>query len=306
MSLNSLQLRHIRSFLAVAERLSFIEAATQLGVSQPALSQTINQFEETLGVRLFERTTRNVTLTEEGRRLVQHSTALDRELKRYFHELKLIRDSAGTGLRVGYLIGTGVQFLPEAIRLMEEAHPDQTIELVEYDFNRPDVGLRNAEVDCAVLRPPIDPIEGIAVEPVLQERCVVCLPVGHPLAAQDSLTLAQISNAPVIAAPGTGVWRDYWLARDHLAEAPLNVVFEAATLDSELQAVAMRKGISITAESTAKYYSRPGVCFRPLTDMRECTIAIGYHTRGKPRVNEFRAICRRVAAQLAAAKAADN
>lgn len=58
------------------------------------------------------------------------------------------------------------------------------------------------------------------------------------------------------------------------------MAFEAATVESELQAVATGKGISITADSTAKYYARPGVAFRTIVDMPEWIIAIGY--RGKP------------------------
>ena len=286
MSINSLQLRHIRSFLAVAERKSFVDAADQLGVSQPALSQTINHFERVLGVKLFARTTRHVELTEPGRHLLEKSGAVNAEIQSYFAELKALRDSVIGTIRVGYLIGTGVQFIPEAIRGFEERMPNATVELVEFDFNRPDVGLRTGEVDCAILRPPID-VEGIQLDHLLSERCVVCLSDRHPLAEHETLTTAQIKDAPIVAAPGAGVWRDYWLASDPTAGDSPNVVFEAATLDSELQAVATRKGISITAESTAKYYARPGVTFRVLTDMADCTVAVGYRKGGNARTGDF-------------------
>ncbi|WP_198672181.1 LysR family transcriptional regulator [Pseudogemmobacter bohemicus] len=297
MSINSLQLRHIRSFLAVAERRSFVDAAQQLGVSQPALSQTINHFEQVLGVKLFARTTRNVELTEHGQRLLKKSGDLDQEIKRYFAELKALRDSVGSKIRVGYLIGTGVQIIPEALRRFEEKFPDVTLELAEFDFNRPDGGLRDGEVDCAIVRPPIG-VEGLHLDTLIEEPRIVCLPERHPLARHESLTIADIKDMPVVGAPGDGVWRDYWLASDLLDGQRLNVVVEAATLDSELQAVASHKGISITAESTAKYYARPGVTFRPLTDMSNCIVAIGYRKEGNPRVQDFVKIVKAVSADL--------
>ena len=90
------------------------------------------------------------------------------------------------------------------------------------------------------------------------------------------------------------MWRDYWLANDYRVDRPAKVVFEAATVESELQAVASGRGISITADSTAQYYARPGVVFRQIVDMRECVIAIGY--RGMPNrlVADFISVVNRV------------
>lgn len=294
MSLNSLQLRHIRSFLAVAEKKSFIDASRELGVSQPALSQTIQHFEKVLAVRLFERTTRNVELTEIGAELFKKSGDLDLAIKQYFHELETLRNGARAKIKVGYLIGTGVQFIPASARRFEEKYPGASVELVEFDFNRPDAGLRGGEVDCAIVRPPID-IQDVELETLMHEKCVVCLPEHHSLCEFDTLTLNQIKNVPVVSALGAGVWRDYWLASDLLNGETLNVVFEVATLDSELLAVATQKGISITAESTAKYYARPGVTFRSLSDFPDCKISVGFRTDGHPRVADFVRIIRDVA-----------
>ncbi|WP_420006582.1 LysR family transcriptional regulator [Arenibacterium sp. LLYu02] len=297
MSIKSLQLRHIRSFLAVAEYRSFVDAATHLGVSQPALSQTIGHFETVLGVKLFVRTTRHVDLTDQGRRLLAKSSALESELNSYFRELQAIRSGVGATLRIGYLIGTGVEIMPKVIRRFEERFPKVTVELAEFDFNRPDCGLKGGEVDCAIVRPPIG-VEDVEIDELFEEGRVVCLPDHHPLAAHETLTLAQIKDLPVVAAPGGGVWRDYWLASDLLQGETLNVVVEAATLDSELQAVATSKGISITADSTAKFYARPGVTFRPLVDTSNCSVAIGYRKGGNGRLAEFVRIAKEVSAEL--------
>ena len=91
-----------------------------------------------------------------------------------------------------------------------------------------------------------------------------------------------------------GIWRDYWLANDYRVDRPAKVAFEAATVESELQAVASGKGISITADSTARYYARPGVVFRTIVDMRECVIAIGHRGAPSKLVADFISVVRRV------------
>lgn len=297
MSLLSINLRHIRAFTAVAREGSFAGAAASLGISQPALSQTIIQLEKTMGFALFERTTRQVALTVNGEILLARAATLSQALDGFYADIRMLRQSLATEIRLGYLIGTGVEYFPEIFREFERKRPGSTIKLLEYDFNRPDAGLSDNSVDCAIIRPPID-VTGITVTNLATERCVVCLPDGHPLTKLDSVRIDQILDEAFIAAPKAGVWRDYWLAGDHRDGNPANVVLEAATVDSELQAVATRKGISISAESTAKFYARPGVNFRPIVDMARCSIAVGYRSDSNPLVRDLVATAREVAHRL--------
>jgi DNA-binding transcriptional LysR family regulator len=102
-------------------------------------------------------------------------------------------------------------------------------------------------------------------------------------------------DEPIVAAPGGGIWRDYWLAIQHRQGRPAKVSFEAATVESELQAVASGKGISITSESTGNYYARPGVVFRPIDDMPECVIAIGFRPTPNSLVADFIQLAKLVA-----------
>lgn len=296
MGLINIQLRHLRAFLCVASEKSFARASEKLAISQPALSQTIIQLEAMLGFAVFVRTTRSVNLTKHGELFLEKAIRLNRNVETFLSEIKSLQILANNKLRVGYLIGTAVEFIPEITRRFEEARPQAALEFIEFDFNNPDAGLSTGLVDCGIFRPPIDAGDVQLVE-LAREQCVVCLPVGHMLAGQETVRVAQILDEPFIAAPGEGVWRDYWLAEQYRTAGPAKVVFEAATVDSELQAVATRKGISITAESTAKFYSRPGVIFRPIEDMEQCVIAIGFRQSSNPLVADFIAIAREVARQ---------
>lgn len=212
----------------------------------------------------------------------------------FYADIRVLQQSAENEIRVGYLIGTALGFLPDIVREFELSRPAAPIRLAEFDFNDPDAGLATQSLDRAIIRPPID-IEDVQIVELARERCIVCLPVGHQLALQETVKVGQILDEPFIAAPKPGVWRDYWLAGDHRHENPANVALEVATVDSELRAVTTGKGISIMAESTAKYYARPGVVFRPIDDMAECVIAIGFRSTSSPRVRDLIAIAKKVA-----------
>jgi DNA-binding transcriptional LysR family regulator len=122
------------------------------------------------------------------------------------------------------------------------------------------------------------------------------------LRAKKRVRLVEILDEPIVAATTQGIWRDYWLANKYRRDRPARVSIETATVESELQAVALGRGISITAESTARYYARPGVIFRPISDMDECVIAVATRPDAGPLAKEFVAICNRVARRVSAAK----
>ncbi|MFK8252653.1 LysR family transcriptional regulator [Ancylobacter terrae] len=297
----NIQFRHIRAFVTVALEKSFARAAARLNVSQPALSQTIIQLEEDVGFPLFARTTRRVELTEEGQLLFDKARHIQRALEDFAGEAHSIQLSLKNELRVGFLIGTAVEYIPAIVREFERLRPNARLALSEFDFTDPTAGLRDHKVDCGIIRPPVE-LDDIQVVELAREPCVACLPVGHTLTTRKSVMLADILAEPIIGAPGDSVWRDYWLAMEHRGGRMPRVVLEAATVESELQAVATGKGISISAHSTAKFYSRPGVEFRIIEDMPACRIGIGYRDTSNRLLADFISIVRSASSLFEAGK----
>jgi DNA-binding transcriptional LysR family regulator len=294
----NIQIRHVRSFITVAHEKNFARAAKRLNVSQPALSQTIIQFEESLGFPLFERTTRSVCLTPAGELVRVKALAFNQAVERFYDDLRSLQSALRNELHVGFMIGTAVQFIPAIVREFEKARPDASLCLKEFDFSDPSAGLRDGIVDCGIIRPPVG-LDDIDIVEIAHEKCVACFPIGHRLGEKRSVIVADILDEPIIASSTPGIWRDYWLATEYRKGAPAKVAFEASTVESELQAVASGKGISITAESTAKYYSRPGVVFKTIADMPDCVMAIGYRRTPNTLVADFVAAVKRVSAQMA-------
>lgn len=188
---------------------------------------------------------------------------------------RLAKGEAGT-LRIGYMIGAGIDLMPSLFTRFSEAYPLVALETTEYDFSDPTAGLLSGAVDAAIIRPPVDEAT-IAIQVLAYESRVATLPEDHPLAGRDRLVIHEILHEPIVAAPrSAGRWRDYWLAIDHRDGVPPIIAAEAATREAELQAVAMGRGISITSGAAARYYLRPGIRFVEIADLEPCVVALAW------------------------------
>jgi DNA-binding transcriptional LysR family regulator len=268
---SGVDIRQLKAFVAVGEELSFVRGAVRLYVSQPALSQTIRQLEAMLDVQLFERNTRNVALTEAGQVLLGQAQEILASLARLARTAEEHSRGLRGSLKVGFLIGAGVDLMPQILSAFAKRFPEVKVKVREYDFGSPRAGIDDG-MDVAVLRPPVE-LDGIELQTLVTEPCVACLASSHRLAGIVSLSIYDLLDEPIIAAPGSGAWRSYWTA-DAYRTQPARVVDEASTVETELQAVASERGISITASSTAQFYARPGLSFPVISDMPMCEVAV--------------------------------
>jgi DNA-binding transcriptional LysR family regulator len=300
--LTNVAIRHLVAFIALAEELHFARAAERLHVTQPALSQTLRQLEAEVGVRLVIRTTRRVALSPEGALFLPSAQAAVEAFEAAIGGVRRLAAGELGHLRVGYTIGAAVDLVPEILRQFGQRYADVELELAEYDFGRPAAGLDGGAVDVAIMRPPID-VEDVVFRELLQEPRVACMPSSHRLAERDAVSVREVLGEPIIAAPGGGVWRDYWICAEYRDE-PARVVSEAATFEAELQQVAAGRGISITAMAAANFYSRPGVAFVPIEDIPPCVVAVAHRPDPKPAVERFVAVAVEVATRAQEARRA--
>jgi DNA-binding transcriptional LysR family regulator len=268
-------LRQIEAFLAVADERHFGRAAARLHVSPPWLSQTIKDLERALGVELLTRTTRSVILTEAGVILASMAGRAVRDLETALASVAGRGHRSKRAIQLGYTIGAGLDVVPGLLRTFAARHPDVPVITREYDFSDPAAGLREREVDIAVVRPPIG-LSGLVSINLFSEPRVACLPEGHPLADRAEVYVNELLGEPIVAAPiSPGPWRDYWILSDYRT-SPALVVAEAPTFEAELHLIARGAGISITAMAAARWYRRPGVVFVPIADLEPCQVALAW------------------------------
>ena len=300
----NVEMRHLRAFVALAEELHFGRASQRVFLTQPALSQTIQQLESSVGGVLVERTTRSVKLTANGRRVPCRRARRDRRLRRALaRAARAARQEQGI-LRVGYQIGAALEIAPLVLRAYAERYPSVTVELREFDFGEPFAGLDVGAVDLAFVKMPLQD-ERLAYEFLEHEGIFAGLAPQHPLAQRSSIAIAEILDDPIVAAPrAAGAWRDYWLANEYRGGKPPTVVLEAANFDAELQAVAVGKAITITSLAATKYYARPGVVFVPIHDLPPVTVVLAWFADAtSPLADGLVAVTREVLARRQEAEA---
>lgn len=185
-----LETRELRYFVAVAEELHFGRAADRLGIAQPPLSRAIRRLELRLGVQLLERDRRGTALTSAGTVLLGEAraaldavTAAERRTRRAAEpERPLVLVTKA---------GASHELLQ---RLLDAAATP--IEVLLCEVGEQAGRLRDGRADVAIMHRPYDDLAGFDSEDLHTEGQIALLPAGHPLAAREQLTLAEVSDVP--------------------------------------------------------------------------------------------------------------
>lgn len=197
-----MELRHLRSFVVLAEEQHFGRAAERLHIAQPALSQQVKQLERELGVPLLTRTTRRVELTEAGARFAEHARTVLGGVERANDDMALLAAGRAGRVSVGFIGTATYDVLPRVARQVRRELPDVELDL-RGELLSPQLvaGLADRAYDLALLRP--DPVghAGLDVQTLRTERLVAVLPAGHPLAGRRRIALSRLAGEPFVMHP---------------------------------------------------------------------------------------------------------
>lgn len=193
--MDDIEVRELRYFLAVAEERHFGHAAQRLGIAQPPLSRAIRQLERRLGVQLFERNRRGVSITEAGRVLkAEAEPALD-TITRAVRRTRRAAAPART-LVLATKAGASHKLLLALIDAHAEEKDAAPIEVLLCEVGEQAGLLRTGAADIALMHRPFDDLAGFDTQDLLTEKQVAILPRRHPLASHKSLTLSEAQNVP--------------------------------------------------------------------------------------------------------------
>ncbi|MBB2947082.1 DNA-binding transcriptional LysR family regulator [Actinoplanes lutulentus] len=194
-----MELRHLRSFLALAEERHFGRAADRLHIAQPALSQQIKQLEREFGVALFTRTTRRVELTSAGSRFADHARAVIGSAERAATDMTMVASGQAGRVSVGFIGTATYDLLPAAAREVRSRLPEVRLEL-HGELLSPALlsGLIDGVYDLVVFRPDGSMNPEISSQVLRRERLVAVLPDRHPLARRDRINLAALRADPFV------------------------------------------------------------------------------------------------------------
>ena len=259
-----MELRHLRSFLAVAQELHFGRAAARLHISQPPLSQQIRRLEDEIGARLFRRTNRRVQLTPAGRAFLAEARQTIVSAQRAVGAAQRAERGEVGELIVGYVASATYGPLPDVIRMFRKRLPEVELKLRNLRSVHQSQALLDRRIDVGFVRPhAVD--SRLVYETLWREPVVVALPGDHALAHRTAVDIADLASDIFLIAPAedTVAFHDEVLALCRKAGFTPRVDDGVSDVQAAIALVAAGLGIHPVAASLERFRRR-GVVYRPL------------------------------------------
>ena len=261
-----MELRHLRYFCAVAEAKNMTRAAEKLFMAQPPLTRQIKQLEEEMGVDLFERQARGITLTKAGEHFWKQAQLILEKLESSIEETQRIHTGEKRLFRIGFVPSVFYGQLPLLIRRLRQTTRAE-VELHELKTGEQVEALKAGRLDVGfgrVLMPSAD--EDVTQTLLFREPMLAALPINHPLAG-STLSMAQLAELPLILYPAgppptfANICRDLFTSRG----LKVKVAHQVNDIQTALGLVASEMGFTLVPEQV-KRMNRDGVAFVSLEE----------------------------------------
>ncbi len=297
-----MELRQLRYFLAVAEELHFGRAAEKLHMSQPPLTVQIHRLEKELGAKLFDRSTRRVSLTPTGESFHNRVKAVLEDLEDAVAEIHDVGSGRRGRLRVGFVSSASYTVIPEAVRRFRELQPRIDLVLRPLTSGEQVEELFEDALDLGLIRDP-EPAPGLTLEPLLTENLVAVIPERHPLALRQEIIPEDLAEEGLILFP-------YRLMPGFVSQVLRifasgvrrpTVIQQAIHQETVVGLVAAGLGISILPESISRF-QMAGIVIRPITTGPKTSLLIAQAGRPAPAAAQFVACLHEAVTAAAAAE----
>lgn len=248
--------RQLRAVIAVAEHASFTRAAKALNLSQPALTVQVRMLEEELGLRLFDRTTRNVSLTRVGRELQPELRRILRELDSLLDDTRQLSRMAGGMVRIAVLPSFASSLLPDVIAGFRALHPETGFALRDVIASGVTELTLSEEVDLGITGGPVEDAE---LELLLSsvDRMHAVFPAGHALDDGRSPTLAAVARHPLVLMSRATSVRAVFDAAIAAEGLTVEIAAEATYMSTAVGMVRAGMGIAILPETAMEIGALP-------------------------------------------------
>ncbi|WP_329000605.1 LysR family transcriptional regulator [Kribbella sp. NBC_00709] len=260
-----MDIRQLRCLVEIVDSGTFTDAAIELGISQAAVSRNLLALERELGVRLLHRTSRSLTPTAAGVRVLARARHVLAELD----ELVSEATSGQTRLRVGHAWSAFGRHTTEFLRRWAAAYPGIELQLIR--TNTASGGLAEGLCDLAVVRAHLE-LSRFAHVLLTQEPRYGVLPADDPLARKRAVTLDQLRDRTLVIDRRTGSTTvDLW---PEDARPKIELTHD---VDDWLAAISSGRCVGVTPQATTTQYRRDGVVYRPLRDAPPVDVHLIWH-----------------------------
>ena len=254
--------RHeVETFLTLAEELHFGRTAATLHVSTARVSQTIRKLERRVGVPLFNRTSRHVSLTTVGRQL-------HHELRPAWDDLRAaVQRAIETGrglsgaLHVAFVSPAAAQLLAGVTQVFHEHAPDCEVRIREAQADQILPRIRSGEIDLGLTTLPVDDPDLTHGSVLVREARMLAVPAGHPFARRASVLTADLTRVPLVRLPGHTD-----IPPRQAGAPPATTAPTAGTFQEALTLVGTGQGALPAGAHARRYYARPDIAYLPISD----------------------------------------
>ncbi len=252
MQLSRIKYRHIMCFIEVTRRNSVMKAADSLGITQPAVSKTIRELEDTLGVALFDRSQRSVRLTPFGSLFLRHASASVAALKEGVDSITQASTSGRLMINIGALPTVAASVMPQAVITYKSEPGAAAVRIVTGPNNLLLEQLRLGDLDLVVgrLAAP-DRMQGLSFSYLYSEHIVLVVRPGHPLLADQRIDLRRLPEFPVLLPSAQSIIRP--LVDRLLIAAGVGPLIDA------VESVSVEFGHAYTRSTDAVWFISQGV-----------------------------------------------
>jgi DNA-binding transcriptional LysR family regulator len=207
---DTVELRHLATFVAVAEEGSFTRASDRLHVVQSAVSAGVRKLERELGATLFDRSTHRVRLTDAGRALLPEARATLAAATAARDAVEAVRGGVRGTVLLGTMQAQGMRAIdvPGLLARFRREHPGVEVHIRHAAGGSSEMAeqVREGRLDLAFVALPVRELLGVELRPLASEPIVAAVPVTHPLAARRSVGLAALAGEPMVEFPeGWGI-----------------------------------------------------------------------------------------------------
>lgn len=265
MNLLDCKIRDLKILVTVVEERNFTRAGEKLFIAQPSISKSVQRLEEELEVTLFDRRMRDVTLTDAGEIVYEHSKEILAMMKRMQIGIEDLSDSTAGHLKIGLPQIIGTFIFPPIGKAYTERYPGVTLKIEERGGLLTEKLVEKGELDVGFVVFPVDnPL--LDTEQIYEDSFVLCVSTNHPLSNRTHIELHEVKDEPFIVFAKTfALYKIVMNACEQSGFQP-NVLLESTQWDLILELVSVQMGIAILPRVFAHKLKNIEIVSIPITN----------------------------------------
>jgi DNA-binding transcriptional LysR family regulator len=294
-------LRQLENFLAVADLGSFSRASRRLNIAQPGLSQSVRDLEAELSVRLFDRTTRRVELTEAGHHFLNSAGKTLEDIEYAVESVRELATCKRGRLRIAAPPLLSAVILPHAIAEFRSCYPGIMIQIADVCTEQIVANVRSGKADCGLgTFSPAE--EGVERTPLVRDSLIVLCGRGSAFEDATSVRWRQLEGEPIITLARDSAIRLLVEVGFEACQIPFTPLFEVNQITTAVALVEAGLGLAVLPAYSMAVARHRAIAGRPLVEPSISRDVVMVHATGRsvsPAVSALSPIVRRYAVQLA-------